>query len=648
MADIPKPTDENTHSLNPCSQGTDVVHQPSQPEPSEEWPEFPGPLMHAQMRKEDLFRFIQLKAQKCLQEMDQREQVEEYLFWQIMELFCIRNGKVMMSEVACLLFQCYMLLRKKTSKKVDRTRKQWCIPLARLLCTSAPDDEVREAVIKMGDDLASKGLTYAAHICYVVVKMELGSRKQFDLIGCDRLPFGLVVLSEAIVRTETYEYTLSLTSGLAQPSFQIFKLFQASRLAHFELSEIDFSDVVCEYCETIARAAMTFPDKILRSFIERLILLSSKVHKKGTKEPEWFLDLQHLHKTKLANADANSDPGRATACTSHEEVSESQDPFQSYDLERHTDPEAVFNARYLLGERLGEGGYGSVYSGIRTEDRKQVAIKAVDKTDSVKTITFLVAGGGGLPHCQDTAVGATGFRTICRPGEMQALPLEVVLMKMVSKPPSCSSVVDLLDWFDLPNMYMMVLEWPRPCMDLWDFIVLKKGYLTEAQIRNIMLQVVQAARHCCDRGVFHRDIKVNNLIINPSTMEVKLIDFGCGEMLKDTPYQNYSGTKGYYPPEWLINREYMGIPATIWSLGIVLYILVYGNYPIKSMDDFFSGHVELRPDISRESFDLMMWCLDLNPEMRPGFDDLLRHEWFTEAVRDKLQIPPETRGAGPS
>ncbi|KAF5897422.1 aurora kinase-like isoform X1, partial [Clarias magur] len=566
----------------------------------------------AQMERENLFRFIQLKAQKCLQKLSERDQVEEYLFWQIMELFCIQSGKVMMSEVACLLFQCYMLLRKKTSKqKGERIRKEWCIPLARLLCTSAPDDELREAVVKMGDDLASKGLTYAAHICYVVVKMELGSRRQFELIGCDRLPFGLVVLSEAIVRTETYEYALSLTSGLAQPIFQIFKLFQASRLAHFELSEIDFSDVVCEYCETITRAAMTFPDKILRSFVERLILLSLKVRKAGTKEPEWLLDLQQLHKTKLANANANVDPEQATACASHEEVSENQDPFQSYDLERHTDPEAVFNARYLLGERLGVGGYGCVYTGIRTEDRKQVAIKAVDKTDSVKTITF--------------------------PGQMQALPLEVVLMKMVSKPPCCKSVVDLLDWFDLPNMYMMVLEWPRPCMDLWDFVVLKKGYLTEAQIRKIMLQVIQAARHCCDRGVFHRDIKVNNLIINPSTMEVKLIDFGCGEILKDTPYQNYSGTKGYYPPEWLINREYMGIPATIWSLGIVLYILVYGNYPIKSMDDFFSGHVELRPDISRESFDLMMWCLDLNPEMRPGFDDLLRHEWFTEAVQDKLQ-----------
>lgn len=90
--------------------------------------------------------------------------------------------------------------------------------------------------------------------------------------------------------------------------------------------------------------------KCLRS--SSLLQLSSKVHKKGTKEPEWFLDLQHLHKTKLANADVNSDPGRATACTSHEEGSESQDPFQSYDLERHTDPEGLLLYTSPHGQNL--------------------------------------------------------------------------------------------------------------------------------------------------------------------------------------------------------------------------------------------------------------------------------------------------------
>lgn len=41
---------------------------------------------------------------------------------------------------------------------------------------------------------------------------------------------------------------------------------------------------------------------------------------------------------------------------------------------------------------------------------------------------------------------------------------------------------------------------------------------------------------CCQRGVFHCDIKLDNLLINPETLEVKLIDFGCGDLMRETGY----------------------------------------------------------------------------------------------------------------
>lgn len=56
-----------------------------------------------------------------------------------------------------------------------------------------------------------------------------------------------------------------------------------------------------------------------------------------------------------------------------------------------------------------------------------------------------------------------------------------------------------------------------------------------------MLQVVEAARHCYSRRVFHRDIKAENLLFNTDTMDVKLIDFGCGDLWQDTPYEEYAG-----------------------------------------------------------------------------------------------------------
>ncbi|KAK3536814.1 hypothetical protein QTP86_026467 [Hemibagrus guttatus] len=210
------------------------------------------------------------------------------------------------------------------------------------------------------------------------------------------------------------------------------------------------------------------------------------------------------------------------------------------------------------------------------------------------------------------------------------MPMEVVLLKRVSQPPCCSNIVNLLEWFDLPHEIIMVLEWPRPCMNLKHFTELQKSCLTEAQTRDVMLQVIRAVHHCCKRGVLHRDIKASNLLIDPETLQVKLIDFGCGDLLKDAPYENYFGTTAFCPPEWLIFKEYHGIPATIWALGILLYNLLTGEYPFKTEQDMDFGHLKLVPGLSQDCFDLMLWCLEINSNLRPTFEDLLTHEWFTK------------------
>lgn len=114
-------------------------------------------------------------------------------------------------------------------------------------------------------------------------------------------------------------------------------------------------------------------------------------------------------------------------------------------------------------------------------------------------------------------------------------------MKLVCHPPLCPYVIELLDWIETSELIILVLERPEPCVELFEYC--EDNTLSEAEVRIIMWQVIEAARHCHERLVFHRDIKEENILLNPETFKVKLIDFGCGDLLKDTHYTEYAGNR---------------------------------------------------------------------------------------------------------
>lgn len=123
----------------------------------------------------------------------------------------------------------------------------------------------------------------------------------------------------------------------------------------------------------------------------------------------------------------------------------------------------------------------------------------------------------------------------------EPLPLEIALTVIVNRAPSCPNIIEVLDWQDDTNLYVMVMEHPLPCIDMHRFLNLNRGVLKEHIAQHIMRQVIRAASVCCYRGVFHGDIKLENLLINLNTLEVKLIDFGCGDLISDSAYKSHRG-----------------------------------------------------------------------------------------------------------
>jgi serine/threonine protein kinase len=183
---------------------------------------------------------------------------------------------------------------------------------------------------------------------------------------------------------------------------------------------------------------------------------------------------------------------------------------------------------------LGKGGFGTVHAGVRRKDGLQVAVKEVTK-DSVNHRVKMT--------------------------EDNKIPLEVALMQLVNDIPG---VIRMIDYFDMADSFFVVMERINNCKDLFDFIS-EKGPLSETSTKKIFHQLVETVLQCHARGVVHRDIKDENILIDTRNKNVKLSYFGSGADLHEETYSEFDGTRVYSPPEWIKYRRYKADGLTVWS-----------------------------------------------------------------------------------
>ncbi|XP_053819673.1 serine/threonine-protein kinase pim-1-like [Vidua chalybeata] len=235
--------------------------------------------------------------------------------------------------------------------------------------------------------------------------------------------------------------------------------------------------------------------------------------------------------------------------------------------------------RYRLGSLLGSGGFGSVFAATRLSD------------------------------------GA--------PPDGTSAPLEIVLLAKVSS--GCAGVIQLLEWLELPDSFLLVLERPERCQDLSGFLA-ERRFLPEEEARGLFRQVLEAVRHCTSCGVLHRDIKPQNILLDLATGQLKLIDFGCGAFLQDTAYTQFAGTLSYSPPEWIHHQRYH-CEAAIWSLGLLLYHLVMGKHPFRRGQEIIWGQILFPRRLSQECQDVIKRCLSMQPLDRLSLEELFCDPW---------------------
>ena len=117
-----------------------------------------------------------------------------------------------------------------------------------------------------------------------------------------------------------------------------------------------------------------------------------------------------------------------------------------------------------------------------------------------------------------------------------------------------------------------------PGIDLFDFLNEWKSSNTKPIVK-LFSQITDAVKYIHAKGIAHMDLKLENIILNQDTKQIKLIDFGESTKEKNTLKKGFVGTTQYMCPEMVSNLSYIPEKIDIWSCGILLYNLMYNLMP---------------------------------------------------------------------
>jgi serine/threonine protein kinase len=144
----------------------------------------------------------------------------------------------------------------------------------------------------------------------------------------------------------------------------------------------------------------------------------------------------------------------------------------------------------------------------------------------------------------------------------------------------------------------LFLEYLEEYIDLYDFLVDCHSKISLQEKFVIFTNIVKAVEYMHSKFIAHLDIKPENIMIHPRTLDIKLIDFGKSfqwkKNNKNIALKNIVSSYGYMAPEEFIEEEELN-PEKLdtWSLGLVFYCILYNMFPwdiAKDSDKRFHKH----------------------------------------------------------
>ncbi|KAG0280588.1 pkb-activating kinase-like protein [Linnemannia exigua] len=279
-------------------------------------------------------------------------------------------------------------------------------------------------------------------------------------------------------------------------------------------------------------------------------------------------------------------------------------------------------ADYRLGRTLGEGSYSTVVAAVDLSNRRDYAIKVLDK------------------------------RHIIREKKVKYVNIEKNTLYKLDHP----GVVKLYSTFQDSSSLYYVLEL---CQNGELLTYIKKlGSFDENCTRFYVAQILTAVEYVHSQGVIHRDLKPENILLD-HRMYVKLTDFGTAKMLEPSEdgtesdrANSFVGTAEYVSPE-LLTEKAACKSSDLWALGCIIYQLLAGRPPFKGSNEYqtFQKIVKLEytfpAGFPKTAMDLVSRLLVHDPNERLGanstIDQLKQHPFFAGVEWSELWTQPAPR-----
>lgn len=193
------------------------------------------------------------------------------------------------------------------------------------------------------------------------------------------------------------------------------------------------------------------------------------------------------------------------------------------------------------------------------------------------------------------------------------------------------NIVELFDYYcislDCISSVYLIFDYIRG-PNLFDFINITYP-ITFNRLKKIFTQLIDAVEFIHKNKIAHRDIKLENILINEETNHIYLIDFGL--CLIPEGYKRPRekvGSKTYCAPEVFNPRDHCPFKADIWSIGVVLYALVFFDFPKIKNNKLHIKKKHLNNKLLANLLDLLELILCVNPFRRISIPMMRKHAWL--------------------